>query len=149
VQVADRFHLVKHAGEVLARVVQRHHKGVRSAAKAVDHARGVRSLPDRSVPAGAPEPHAAPGPPSRPLPYARQRRFAQYQDVVARAEQGRGPVRITAQVGLTRQTVARWLKAGTFPERVSGTTGNARDGLRAVSACALTGWVSEQPSTLA
>ena len=119
VQVADRFHLVKNAGEILERVVQRHHNGLRSAAKAVDHARGGRSLPDRSVPAGVPEPHIAPDPPSRPLPYARQRRFAQYQDVVALAKQGLGPTMIADQVGLTRQTVARWLKAGAFPERAS------------------------------
>jgi hypothetical protein len=143
VQVADRFHLVKNAGEVLERVVQRHHNGLRRAAKAVDQERGVRSLPDRSVPAEAPEPHIAPEPPSRQLPYARQRRFAQYQDVVALAKQGLGPTMIADQIGLTRQTVALWLKAGSFPERVSGTTSDARDRLRAISACALAGWVSE------
>ncbi|MBP1464083.1 hypothetical protein EYB53_000010 [Candidatus Chloroploca sp. M-50] len=35
------------------------------------------------------------------------------------AEQELGPTMIAAQVGLTRQTVALWLKAGAFPERAS------------------------------
>ncbi len=117
VQVADRFHLVKNAGEVLERVVQRYHQELRRAAKAVDQQRVARSLPDSNALAAVPETHAAPGPPSRQQPHVRQRRFAPYQEVVALAEQGHGPTAIGNQVGLTRQTVARWLQAGTFPER--------------------------------
>ncbi|WP_245860166.1 helix-turn-helix transcriptional regulator [Candidatus Chloroploca asiatica] len=35
------------------------------------------------------------------------------------ADQGLGLTLIAAQVGLTRQTIVRWLKAGTFPARAS------------------------------
>jgi len=38
---------------------------------------------------------------------------------MALAKQGLGPKAIGRQVGWTRQTVARWLKAATFPERSS------------------------------
>jgi len=86
VQVADRFHLIKNAGEVLERVVQRHHQGLGSAAKAVDQERVARALPGSSLSVVAPEQHAAPSPPSRQLPYARQRRFAQYQDVIVKCQ---------------------------------------------------------------
>jgi transposase len=42
---------------------------------------------------------------------------ARYEEVLALARQGLGPKAIGQRVGLTRQTVARWLRAGGFPER--------------------------------
>lgn len=121
VQIADRFHLVKNAGDVLERVVQRHHHGLRAAAKVVDqeHIARLASLSDVPIPSPA---HAQEEQPrvvvtSRQQPHARQRRLARYQEVLALAAQGLGPTAIGQQVGLTRQTVARWLQAGTFPER--------------------------------
>jgi DNA-binding NarL/FixJ family response regulator len=48
---------------------------------------------------------------------ARQRRLARYQEVKALASEGLGPKAIAQRVGLTRQTVAIWLRAGSFPER--------------------------------
>jgi transposase len=121
VQVADRFHLIKNAGEVLEHVVLRHHDGLRSAAKAVDQERDALTLPTMSSPAAAPESRTAPGPSTRQQPHSRQRRFAQYQEVLALAAQGLGPTTIAARTGLTRQTVARWLQARTFPERAAAT----------------------------
>jgi transposase len=47
VQVADRFHLAKNAGELLERVVQRNHQGLRLAAKAVDQERATDGLNHR------------------------------------------------------------------------------------------------------
>lgn len=120
VQVADRFHLVKHAGEVLERVVQRNHQGLRLAAKAIDQERAQQigsATDDRQ-------------PPAQPLPQqqltmersvpespARQRRLARYQEVITLATEGLGPKAIAQRVGLTRQTVAIWLRAGSFLER--------------------------------
>src|SRR5262249_37131719 len=49
---------------------------------------------------------------------AQQRRLARYQEVIALAAEGLGPKAIAQRVGLTRQTVAIWLRAGRFPERL-------------------------------
>jgi len=130
VQVADRFHLVKNAGEVLERLVQRHHAAFREAATAVD--REVAAAADASditsARAQPPVPAAtATLPPSPAAPRrasqtqqlkeaTRARRLACYEEVAKLAGQGLGPAAIARQVGLTRQTVARWLRAGGFPE---------------------------------
>ena len=118
VQVADRFHLVKNAGDVLERVVQRHHAGLRAAAKALDRATGASSLPGggdlRSVP-DDPAMLVQAQPPQ--TLHAQQRRRARYEEVVTLAQAGLGPTAIGQRVDLTRQTVARWLAGTTCPER--------------------------------
>lgn len=120
VQVADRFHLMKNAGEVLERVVQRNHQGLRLAAKAIDQERvqQTASAADEMQPPPQPLPHQQPtteraiqGSP------ARQRRLDRYREVIALAAEGLGPKAIAQRVGLTRQTVAIWLGAGSFLER--------------------------------
>ncbi len=145
VQIADRFHLVKNAGEALERVLQRHHAALRAAAKAVDQAAtaaGAAAEESGSCPAGSPAvpappaqsvaappaPTAIPGTPVSPLTRAEQapaasraRRAAQYAEVLALSERGLGPTAVAQRVGLTRQTVARWLRAGAFPARAAAT----------------------------
>src|SRR5262245_35458196 len=120
VQVADRFHLVKNAGETLERVVQRNHQGLRLAAKAVDQERTQQTA------TAVDEPQLLPEPPTHPQPTAespahrspaQQRRFVRYQEVSGLAAEGLGPKAIAQRVGLTRQTVAIWLQAGHFVER--------------------------------
>ncbi len=131
VQVADRFHLLKNAGEALERLVQRHHAALRAAATAVDReataAADAQDAPPRT--AEPPVPAPAPAmPPSmaapRPASQAQQlqqatraRRLARDEEVAGLAGQSLGPAAIARQVGLTRQTVARWLRAGSFAER--------------------------------
>jgi transposase len=121
IQVADRFHLVKNAGEVLERVIQRHHAGLRAVATAVDQEVAMRAAASTSPLISAP---ALPAPAvhtSCPVSHARERRLARYQEVIALARTGLGPTAIGQQLGLTRQTVARWLKGRTFPERPPAT----------------------------
>lgn len=131
VQVADRFHLVKNAGEALERLVQRHHAALREAATAVDREMAATASAHDAPPLAAEPPVPAPAPampPStveaRPATQAQQlqqatraRRLARYEEVTVLAGQGLGPAAIARRVGLTRQTVARWLRAGGFPER--------------------------------
>ncbi len=133
VQVADRFHLLKNAGEALERLVQRHHAALREVATAVDRevaaAAGANDTP--SPMAGHPVPAPAATMPPRPAVPRRAsqahqlqeathaRRLARYEEVTELAGQGLGPAAIARQVGLTRQTVARWLRAGGFPERAA------------------------------
>lgn len=117
VQIADRFHLVKNVGDTLERVVQRHHTELRATAAAVDReaaAHDLPRIPELSAPLPPPPvPLQPPGDQS----HAQHQRLARYQDVVALAQEGLGPTAIGQRVGLTRQTVAQWLRAGIFPER--------------------------------
>jgi len=131
VQVADQFHLLKNAGEALERLVQRHHTALREAATAVDREAAAAADANDAPPLTAEPPIPAPAPampPStaapRPASQAQQlqqatraRRLARYEEVAGLSRQGLGPAAIARQVGLTRQTVARWLRAGSFAER--------------------------------
>jgi transposase len=123
VQVADRFHLSRNAGEVLERVLTRHHPALRAAATAVDRATAVAVPVSPAAPPARAARLATAIPAGRPTRAeqdrrARQdRRRARYEAVVALHRQGHGPTRIARQVGLTRQTVARWLRADGLPER--------------------------------
>ncbi len=127
VQVADRCHLLKNAGEALERLVQRHHAALREAATAVDREAAAADAPllTAEPPVPAPAPAMPPGTAApRPASQAQQlqqatraRRLARYEEVAGLSQQGLGPAAIARQVGLTRQTMARWLRAGSFPER--------------------------------
>lgn len=116
-QEADRFHVAKNAGEILERVIQHNHQGVSLAVKAVDQKRAPTTPPATEAPQ---PPQSIPSLQTESAPaqsLAQQRRRAHYQEVTALATEGLGPTAIAQRVGLTRQTVARWLRAGSFPER--------------------------------
>jgi transposase len=117
VQVADRFHLAKNAGETLERVIQRNHQSLALAARAVDQERAPTTPPATEAPQPPqPIPSLQTGSAPARSP-AQQRRHARYQEVAALAAEGLGPTMIAQRVGLTRQTIARWLRTGSFPER--------------------------------
>jgi transposase len=128
-QVADRFHLSRNAGEVLERVLTRHHVALGAAAAAVDRAVAMRNAAEAS-----PSRTALPAPitpatderhrPTRPPTRAEQdrqarqeRRHARYDEAMALHTEGVGPATIARTVGVTRQTVWRWLRVGAFPVR--------------------------------
>jgi len=129
VQVADRFHLSRNAGEVLERVLTRHHAALRAAAASVDRAVTARNAAEPSPPlAVLPAPIAlAVGDgnrPTRPQTRAEQdrqarqgMRQARYDEAMALYTAGMGPATIARKVGVTRQTIWRWLRVGTFPVR--------------------------------
>lgn len=122
VQVADRFHLCRNAGELLERVLTRHHAVLPAAAKAVDRA-AITAAAVPSSPPAVTEPPASTAPAPRATRAAQDRqarhdrRQARYDEVVALHQQGLGPAGIARQVGLTRQTVGRWLRTDRLPER--------------------------------
>jgi transposase len=120
VQVADRFHLVKNAGEVLERVGATQPAGITSGSQG--HRSGARNR--------------LPQPPtrcSRSLNHSRIHSLRQREPTKDRQRgsaalpatrkfsrsllKGSAPKAIAQRVGLTRQTVAIWLRAGSFPER--------------------------------
>ena len=121
IQMADRFHLAKNAGDACERVIQRNHQGLRQTAKSIDEERAQQTTPASEELPSPPLPRPLASPkketsPTRRSP-AEQRRLAHYEEVVRLANVGLGPKAIAQRVGLTRQTVVRWLRAGSFPER--------------------------------
>jgi transposase len=122
VQVADRFHLLLNVGETLERVLARKHALLRETTAAVNRVRATMAEPARDP--IVVEPVAA-GAASRSLTRDDQEkaahraaRLARYEAVIALDRQGASQVQIAAQVGIGRKTVRRFLRAGTFPERV-------------------------------
>ena len=128
IQVADRFHLLKNVGEVLERLLQRHQAALRAAALAVaqevtvhEAAAAAAAADPVALPPVTPPPAATPPRPesqAHQLQHANQaRRRVRYEEVHDLARQGLGPAAIARRVGLTRQTVARWLRADEYPAR--------------------------------
>lgn len=127
VQIADRYHLSRNAGEVFERVLMRHHPALRAAAVASDRAVAARGNVAHDPPTTAPTAPATSGADertvsARPLTRAEQdrqarhgRRRARYDEAMALHGAGMGPAVIARQVGVTRQTVWRWLRVGMLP----------------------------------
>jgi transposase len=102
-QIADRFHLLVKAGEVLDRCLTRHHTRLREAAQ-------------HSAPAGA-VPRA---PKSAADTRRKQERHAareqHFQQVVALTQQGVSAHEIARRLGIARQSVAKFLRVAAFRE---------------------------------
>ncbi len=103
-QIADRFHLLRNAGEVLERCLTRHHAALAQAARAVTPADAAPRTTKRT-PAEA-----------RRKQERRGWRQANYERVVALHQHGVSSVQIAKQAGLARGTVLKYLRAACFPE---------------------------------
>lgn len=103
-QIADRFHLLQNAGEVLERCLTRHHAALSQVARAL-------------VPADA-APRSTKRTPAeqRGKQERRSARHATYERVVALHQQGVSSVQIAKQLGLARGTVLKYLRTACFPE---------------------------------
>jgi len=124
VQVADRFHLHVNLREAVVRMLDRHHRDVTTAAKAV----ASRPLPaDESVQTAAPPTVSEGAGSSAPVPSLtkeaertlarRARRLARYEEIVRLHQSGAGARAIARQMKMGRGTVRKFLRAGVFPER--------------------------------
>ena len=105
-QIADRFHLLVNAGEVMERYLTRQHVNLREAARLL----GPPDAPRRT---------------SKRTPLDEQRwqerraaRKARYEQVVALHQEGLSVHQIAAEVGLARATIHRYIRAVCFPERM-------------------------------
>jgi transposase len=103
-QIADRFHLLQNAGEVLERCLTRQHAVLTQAAQVVVPADAVPRTTKRT-----------PAEVRRKLE-RREPRRAYYEQVVALHEQGVSSVQIAKQVRLARGTVLKYLRTACFPE---------------------------------
>lgn len=127
IQIADRFHLLKNLGDMLQRLIDRHHGSVRQAEKEIlrktvtpiqvatvnenQEIQGTKT-PESSSPSSAPSTNRY----EAEKVFRRQRRLARYEKVVSLHQQGLGSKRIARQLGMSRVTVRRYLHAGEFPE---------------------------------
>ncbi len=109
VQVADRFHLIRNLREALEHVLARHGSIIEEAFR-------------QNTPAPVTDP--PPTPPNPALTRSqqlsrerRERRLTRYQKVIELHQRGTSRRAIASQLGLNRETVRDWLRAGRFPER--------------------------------
>jgi transposase len=115
VQVADRFHLVKNLGEALLQVLTPHRTAIQRVAEAGSG--GDASPTGEAVPPPSLGRHPVMVPSPRTDRARRARRLARYERVAALRTQGWTHAAIAREVGVSQRTIARWLAAGTFPER--------------------------------
>jgi transposase len=116
-QVADRWHLLHNVREALIRLLDRRQPALRATARAVASSQAPRAPPilANAAPSTPPVPASTP-----PLPSARRaRRQQRYQQVRELHQHGRSQRAIARQLGLDRETVARFVHAGVFPERAA------------------------------
>jgi transposase len=142
-QVADRFHLLKNLTEALGDVLAREHAALAAAAApprsegedpevpAPPRSKGEDPEPSGTA-GGAPATHDAAAPPEEPPGAAwdrrsqrerdqsalsRERRLALYKEVLSRHSEGLEVSEIARQLGLSRDTVRKYLQSEGFPER--------------------------------
>ena len=111
-QVADRFHLLKNATELLERLLLRQHRLLREVSKEQN----------KETPPVTPLEIATsvePKPPNSESQSRRERRLARYQEVLKLHEQGLSHRAISRKTGIARPTVRKWIVAKGFPETVS------------------------------
>jgi transposase len=109
VQVADRWHLLRNLSDALKRMTDRRPRQIAEAWQAVNQS------PSSSPPATV---VASPPTPEGPIHYYRDaRRRAHYDQAHQLHKQGHAQRSIARQLGINRETVQRYLRANSFPER--------------------------------
>jgi len=103
-QVADRFHLLLNAGEVVERYLTRQHRSLQEAARTLNVADAPRRTTKRS-PTDV-----------RRRQERRAVRLARYEQVRALSQEGVSARQIAEETGVARATIYRYLTAASFPE---------------------------------
>jgi transposase len=125
IQVADRFHLVVNVGDALERVLSRKHSVLKAVA-ALDQLAGESGQAATQTTMSSTSRPAAPAAANHPtrqnqLKQARRsRRLERYEAVLALDKLGLSRRAIGRELGISRNTVKRFLQAGDFPERAEG-----------------------------
>jgi transposase len=114
VQIADRFHLARNSGEVLERILVRHPTALRAAVAAAGPTEEDVDVRAESPPPSK-ESAAAQAHPDVADP-RRARRLARYEAVIAFHQAGWSVAKIADETGLSRPTIRKYVRAGTFPE---------------------------------
>jgi transposase len=104
-QVIDRWHLLKNLREALERLLPRLHEGLAALPAASNEGVAARPRQRRTRAEGAAS------------TASRLRRLARYEQVVQLSHQGASIIGIARQLHISRQTVRKYVQAGTFPEQ--------------------------------
>lgn len=107
-QVADRWHLLKNIGDAPERMMYRHIPLIRLVASELSPKKSPD--PEPSVPA------ASLRRPERLKQQTRKKRHQRWTEVMALHNKGCSFREISRITGLSRVTVSRWVRSGTFPE---------------------------------
>ena len=107
-QVADRWHLLKNIGDALERMMYRHIPLIRLVASELSPKKSPD--PEPSVPA------ASLRHPERLKQQTSKKRHQRWTEVMALHNKGCSFREISRITGLSRVTVSRWVRSGTFPE---------------------------------
>ena len=107
-QVADRWHLLKNIGDAPERMMYRHMPLIRLVASELSPKKSPD--PEPSVPA------ASLRRPERLKQQTRKKRHQRWTEVMALHNKGCSFREISRITGLSRVTVSRWVRSGTFPE---------------------------------
>ncbi len=107
-QVADRWHLLKNIGDALERMMYRHIPLIRLVVRELSLKKSPE--PEISVPA------ALLRRPERLKQQTRKKRHQRWTEVMALHNKGCSFREISRITGLSRVTVSRWVRSGTFPE---------------------------------
>jgi transposase len=114
-QIADRWHLLHNLRDALKRLADRHHREIREASKAVAESR--QRAPPRTPPQSIePEPTRLTSEQQQQAA-RRSLRLERYEQAVNLYRKGVSQRAIGKQLGLNRETVRRYVRAGEFPER--------------------------------
>ncbi len=116
VQIADRWHLLRNSSDALQRILERHHRDLREAARVA--AQPSELAPSDEVAAPAPEvptPERRLSTSERRSLAAQTHRDARYAEAVRLREQGMSIRAVGRTLGVERKTVGRWLRAGRAP----------------------------------
>ena len=115
--MADRFHLMQNLRQALVRMLEHRHQHLVAVARAVSASQSVVAGSPRTVelPQRTRRHRLPRGPTLREV--RRARRVERYQQVIELNRQGISQRAIARRVGINRETVARYIHAGRFPER--------------------------------
>lgn len=129
VQVADRFHLVQNLREMLQTVLE----GQQAALQAAQDSPAPEPTPEPASPhqeqvpiPSAPETEPAPTRHLQQSLERRSRRYGRYSEVRELHASGVGIREIAREMGISRQTVRRFLRAEMFPERGDRRAGKSK-----------------------
>jgi transposase len=114
-QVADRWHLLRNLKDALVRILEQNQACLYAAASEPEDDPEPMPTPEVSTKAETTDnsPHTKA---EQRRQAARERRLIRYQAVMDLYEQGTKIRAIARQLGLSRRTVRRYIKAGRFPE---------------------------------
>jgi transposase len=116
-QTADRWHLLRNSSEALRGVLEQHHRDLREAARMAALPLEPPAPEETTVrePAASPEPEPRLRASERRSRAAQARRDARFADAVRLREQGLSLRAVARTLGVERETVRRWLRAGHAP----------------------------------